>query len=178
MLERHTDRSDLVVKMAEAEAEGLGVTHVAPEHLLLAIVKENSGVAASVLRHLGVRYDALRMNIVKLLGPTNPAFKWTRKADGTSESTSTLPTIFVLAKEEAQKLDHNYVGTEHLLLAIAASRTGVAYQVLVNFELSFETIQREVVLLLAGVDYHDSQRQRQAEISHIDEHFTQTGTGS
>src|ERR1700735_4897552 len=121
MYERFTDRARKVMQLANQEAQRFNHEYVGTEHVLLGLIKEGSGVAATVLRNMDVDLRKIRNEIEK---------------------------VIEYAIEEARNLNHNYVGTEHLLLGLLREQEGVAAQVLMNLNLKLEEVREEVLNLL------------------------------
>ncbi|MEX0655705.1 MAG: ATP-dependent Clp protease ATP-binding subunit, partial [Phycisphaeraceae bacterium] len=118
------------------------------EHILLGLVKEGSGVGANVLKNLDVDLRKVRLEVEKLVksGPDMVTM-------GKLPQTPRAKKVIEYAIEEARNLNHNYVGTEHLLLGLLREHEGVAAQVLMNLGLKLEEVREEVLNLLgAGVD--------------------------
>ncbi len=148
MFERFTDRARKVMALANQEAQRFNHEYIGTEHILLGLVKEGSGVAANVLRNLDVDLRKVRMEVEKLVksGPEMPTM-------GKLPQTPRAKKVIEYAIEEARNLNHNYVGTEHLLLGLLREREGVAAQVLTNLGLKLEEVREEILTLLgAGVE--------------------------
>ncbi|HSV27499.1 MAG TPA: ATP-dependent Clp protease ATP-binding subunit [Sedimentisphaerales bacterium] len=149
MFERFTDRARKVMALANQEAQRFGNDYVGTEHILLGLVKEGSGVAAQVLKNLDVDIKKLRMEVEKLVksGPDMVV------SMGKLPTTPKARKVTDYAIEEARALNHNYVGTEHILLGLLRETDGVAAQVLMNMGLKLEDIRQEVLNVLgAGTD--------------------------
>jgi ATP-dependent Clp protease ATP-binding subunit ClpC len=142
--ERFTDRARKVLKLAKEEAQRYHHDYLGTEHILLGLVKEGAGVAAYVLNHLGLDLPKARRELEKIVeqGP----FTMTMAKIVTSPRAE---RIIELAREEALELEHHYVGTEHLLLALASDYEGVAAQVLIGLGINLEDVRREVLDVLA-----------------------------
>jgi ATP-dependent Clp protease ATP-binding subunit ClpC len=149
MFERFTDRARKVMQLANQEAQRLRHEYIGTEHILLGLVKEGSGVASNVLRNLDVDLRKIRMEVEKIVqsGPDMVLM-------GKMPQTPRAKKVIEYAIEESRKLNHNYVGTEHLLLGLIREEEGVAAQVLMNLGLRMEAIRNEVhkVLAQAGRD--------------------------
>jgi peptide-methionine (R)-S-oxide reductase len=140
MYERFTDRSRNVMNLANREAQRLKNEFVGTEHILLAIVKEGSGVAANVLKNLDVDFDRIRLEVEKIVQP-----EFDLAPRGRLPQTPRAKRAIEYAIEEARGLKHNYVGTEHLLLGLLREQDGVAGEVLINLGLQLETVRQEVL---------------------------------
>ncbi len=148
MYERFTDRARKVMALANQEAQRFNHEYIGTEHILLGLVKEGSGVGATVLRNLDIDLRKVRLEVEKLVksGPDMVTM-------GKLPQTPRAKKVIEYAIEEARNLGHNYVGTEHLLLGLLRERDGVAAQVLMNLNLKLEEVREEVLNLLgAGVE--------------------------
>lgn len=148
MFERFTDRARKVMALANQEAQRFNHEYIGTEHILLGLVKEGSGVGANVLKNLDVDIKKLRLEIEKLVksGPDMVTM-------GKLPQTPRAKKVIEFAIEEARALNHNYVGTEHILLGLLRETEGIAAQVLMNLGLKLENVRQEVLNLLgAGID--------------------------
>jgi len=148
MFERFTDRARKVMALANQEAQRFNHEYIGTEHILLGLVKEGSGVGATVLKNLDVDIKKLRLEVEKLVksGPDMVTM-------GKLPHTPRAKKVIEFAIEEARSLNHNYVGTEHLLLGLLRESEGIAAQVLMNLGLRLEDVRQEVLNLLgAGVE--------------------------
>jgi ATP-dependent Clp protease ATP-binding subunit ClpC len=145
MFERFTDRARKVMALANQEAQRLNHEYIGTEHILLGLVKEGSGVGANVLRNLDVDLRRVRMEVEKLVkaGPEMVTM-------GKLPQTPRAKKVIEYAIEEARNLNHNYVGTEHLLLGLLREHDGVAAQVLMNLGLKLDEVREEVLGLLGA----------------------------
>ncbi len=151
MFERFTDRARKVMALANQEAQRFNHEYIGTEHILLGLVKEGSGVGANVLKNLSVDLRKVRLEVEKLVhsGPDMVTM-------GKLPQTPRAKKVIEYAIEEARNLNHNYVGTEHLLLGLLREHDGVAAQVLMNLGLKLEEVREEVLNLLgAGMDKDD-----------------------
>jgi len=142
--------------LANQEAQRFNHEYIGTEHILLGLVKEGSGVGATVLKNLDVDLRKVRLEVEKLVksGPDMVTM-------GKLPQTPRAKKVIEYAIEEARNLNHNYVGTEHLLLGLLREREGVAAQVLMNLGLNLEQVREEVLNLLgAGVDPEDAAEAR------------------
>src|SRR5512133_1926678 len=152
MFERFTDRARKVMALANQEAQRFNHEYIGTEHILLGLVKEGSGVGANVLKNLDVDLRKVRLEVEKLVksGPDMVTM-------GRLPQTPRAKKVIEYAIEEARNLNHNYVGTEHLLLGLLREQDGVAAQVLMNLGLKLEEVREEVLNLLgAGVESEES----------------------
>ena len=148
MFERFTDRARKVMALANQEAQRFNHEYIGTEHILLGLVKEGSGVGANVLKNLDVDIKKLRLEVEKLVksGPDMVTM-------GKLPHTPRAKKVIEFAIEEARSLNHNYIGTEHLLLGLLRETEGIAAQVLMNLGLKLEDVRQEVLNLLgAGVE--------------------------
>ncbi|HAW95125.1 MAG: NDP-hexose 4-ketoreductase [Phycisphaerae bacterium] len=153
MFERLTDRARKVMALANQEAQRFNHEYIGTEHILLGLVKEGSGVGANVLKNLDIDLRKVRLEVEKLVksGPEMVTM-------GKLPQTPRAKKVIEYAIEEARNLNHNYVGTEHLLLGLLREHDGVAAQVLLNLGLKLEEVREEVLNLLgAGVDQEETE---------------------
>ncbi|MCH7701205.1 MAG: ATP-dependent Clp protease ATP-binding subunit [Planctomycetes bacterium] len=145
MFERFTDRARKVMALANQEAQRFNHEYIGTEHVLLGLVKEGSGVGANVLKNLDVDLRKVRMEVEKLVksGPDMVTM-------GKLPQTPRAKKVIEYAIEEARSLNHNYVGTEHLLLGLLREQDGVAAQVLMNLGLKLDEVREEVLNLLGA----------------------------
>jgi hypothetical protein len=142
--ERFTDPARDVVVLAQEEARALRHNYLGTEHILLALLGVEEGVAAEALRALGVHLDAARGVVREIIG------------EGEADPPAQLPftprskKTLELALREALKLGHSYIGTEHLLLAVSSQEEGLAAQVLRRLGVDDEHLRAEVERALAA----------------------------
>jgi ATP-dependent Clp protease ATP-binding subunit ClpC len=131
--------------LANQEAQRFNHEYIGTEHILLGLVKEGSGVGANVLKNLDVDLRKVRLEVEKLVksGPEMVTM-------GKLPQTPRAKKVIEYAIEEARNLNHNYVGTEHLLLGLLREHDGVAAQVLMNLGLKLEEVREEVLNLLGA----------------------------
>jgi ATP-dependent Clp protease ATP-binding subunit ClpC len=143
MYERFTDRARKVMQLANQEAQRFNHEYIGTEHVLLGLIKEGSGVAANVLKNLDIDLRKIRMEVEKLVqsGPDMVTM-------GKLPQTPRAKKVIEYSMEEARNLNHNYVGTEHILLGLLREQEGVAAQVLMNLGLKLEDVREEVLNLL------------------------------
>jgi ATP-dependent Clp protease ATP-binding subunit ClpC len=143
MYERFTDRARKVMQLANQEAQRFNHEYIGTEHILLGLIKEGSGVAANVLKNLDVDLRKIRLEVEKLVqsGPDMVTM-------GKLPQTPRAKKVIEYSMEEARILNHNYVGTEHILLGLLREQEGVAAQVLMNLGLKLEEVREEVLNLL------------------------------
>jgi ATP-dependent Clp protease ATP-binding subunit ClpA len=143
MYERFTNRAREVMYLANQEAKRLGHDYIGTEHILLGLLQEDSGVAAHVLMNLRVDLGKARLEVEKVAeaGPYKVTVAKLLQTPGATK-------VIDYAMEEARDLQHNYVGTEHLLLGLLREEQGLAARVLTNLHLNLEDIRRQVLDLL------------------------------
>ncbi|MGL4511947.1 MAG: ATP-dependent Clp protease ATP-binding subunit [Lacipirellulaceae bacterium] len=154
MYERFTDRARKVMQLANQEAQRFNHEYIGTEHVLLGLIKEGSGVAANVLKNLDVDLRKIRLEVEKLVqsGPDMVTM-------GKLPQTPRAKKVIEYSMEEARNLNHNYVGTEHILLGLLREQEGVAAQVLMNLGLKLEEVRDEVLNLLGhGIEGGEPER--------------------
>ncbi len=142
MFERFTEKAIKVIMLAQEEARRLGHNFVGTEQILLGLIGEGTGVAAKVLRSMGVNLKDARIEVEKIIGrgsgfvaveiPFTPRAK----------------RVLELSLEEARQLGHNYIGTEHLLLGLIREGEGVAARVLENLGVDLTKVRTQVIRML------------------------------
>ena len=142
MFERFTEKAIKVIMLAQEEARRLGHNFVGTEQILLGLIGEGTGVAAKVLKSLGVNLKDSRIEVEKIIGrgsgfvaveiPFTPRAK----------------RVLELSLEEARQLGHNYIGTEHLLLGLIREGEGVAARVLENLSIDLTKVRTQVIRML------------------------------
>lgn len=140
MFDKFTNRAKQVIKLAKKEAQRLNHNYLGTEHILLGLLKLGQGIAVNVLRNFNLDYDTVRTEIERLVG-----FGPEIQVYGDPALTGKVKKVFEYSNEEAANLNHNYVGTEHLLLALLRQRDGVAAQVLENLNVNLKDIYREIL---------------------------------
>jgi len=142
MMDKLTQRAYRVLLLAQEEARRLNYSTVGTEHILLGLIREEGGVAAQALINLGLDLNYLRAEIERLIG----------RGDGTSYGalpfTSRAKKVLEYASESAQELNHNYIGTEHLLLGLLKEGEGVAAHVLEEMGVRLEDVTIEILKIL------------------------------
>jgi ATP-dependent Clp protease ATP-binding subunit ClpA len=157
----YTPRVKKVIALAQKEAKNLNHTYVGTEHLLLGLLREGDGMAAKVLRALGMNLDKTRQEILKELDPnfvplsgpesSPPVFhppeslKSLEAIPGQmSVFTSNAQQILALGRMEAKRLNHNFLGTDHLLLGLIKLNGGAAVNVLQKMNVDLEALRKEI----------------------------------
>src|SRR3984885_2179038 len=140
MFDKFTNRAKQVIKLAKKEAQRLNHNYLGTEHVLLGLLKLGQGVAVNVLRNLNIDFETVRNEVEKVVG-----FGPEIQVYGDPALTGKVKKVFEYAKEEIVTLNHNYVGTEHLLLALLRQVDGVAAQVLENLNINLKDVRKEVL---------------------------------
>jgi ATP-dependent Clp protease ATP-binding subunit ClpA len=143
MWERFTDRARKVMVLANQEAQFFNHSYIGTEHILLGLVKEGVGVAAHVLKNLDVGLRRIRLEVEKIV-QRGPGIVIPDRLPQTPRAKK----VIEYAVEEARNHNHNYVGTEHLLLGLLREQEGVAAVVLYRLGLTTERVRQEVLSLL------------------------------
>ncbi|HKX46634.1 MAG TPA: ATP-dependent Clp protease ATP-binding subunit, partial [Planctomycetota bacterium] len=145
MFDRFTDRAKKVMNLARQEAQRFNHEYLGTEHILLGLVQEGSGVAANVLRQMGIDLGKIRSEVEKLV-KTGPSMV----TMGQLPFTPRAKKVLELSMEEATNLGHNYIGTEHLLLGLIKENEGIAAKVLTNLGVKLEDVREEVLEFLGA----------------------------
>lgn len=146
MLSRFTERARRVLMLAQQEASRLGHDYIGTEHLLLGLLHEGEGVASRALASLNISLELIRQQVEENIG----------RGEGTSRDISYTPRakkVIELSVEEAMRLGHQYVGTEHILLGLIREGEGVAAQVLSALGADVGQVRQRVLELLGGSFY-------------------------
>jgi ATP-dependent Clp protease ATP-binding subunit ClpA len=154
MYQNFTDQARKVMQLANQEAQRFNHEYIGTEHILLALVKEGEGVAANVLKNLGVSLRKIRIEVEKLVqsGPDPVTM-------GKLPKTPRAKMVLAFSKEEAERFRQDHVGTEHILLGLLREGDNVAGQVLTNLGLELEEVRQEVL----GVLGHDTEEAEHPE---------------
>jgi len=140
MFDKFTNRAKQVIKLAKKEAQKLNHNYLGTEHVLLGLMKLGQGIAVNVLKNLNIDYETLLAEVERIVG-----FGPEIQVYGDPTLTRKVKKVFEFANEEAASLNHNYVGTEHLLLALIRQTDGVAAQILENLNINLKEIRKEVL---------------------------------
>ncbi len=141
--EKFSERARRSLTRAQEEAQHFGHSYIDTEHILLGLVAEEEGVASKVLNNLGVSASKLRAAVEFVIG------RGKRASIGEVGLTPRAKRVIELAVDEARRLNHNYIGTEHLLLGLLREREGAAVGVLESFGITLERVQTEIDTLLS-----------------------------
>ena len=142
LFDRFTERAQKVMVYSQEEAIRQNYNYIGTEHILLGILREGEGIAAQVLKNKGVNLETVRQQVEALVG------KGQQEVGQVIGYTPRTKTILELSVEEARSLGQNYIGTEHLLLALIREGEGVAAQILAAMGLNFDSIRQEIIGLL------------------------------
>jgi ATP-dependent Clp protease ATP-binding subunit ClpC len=145
VFERFTDRARRVVVLAQEEARLLNHNYIGTEHILLGLIHEGEGYAAKGLESLGINLEAVRNQVVEIIGQGSQA------PSGHIPFTPRAKKVLELSLREALQLGHNYIGTEHILLGLIREGEGVAAQVLQKLGAELQKVRQTVIQLLSGV---------------------------
>jgi ATP-dependent Clp protease ATP-binding subunit ClpC len=154
MFERFTERARQAVVLAQDEARALKHNYLGTEHLLLGLLREEEGIAARVLHDLDVTVDAVRAQVLRIVG------------EGEAVETGQIPftprakKALELGLREAMSLGHGWIGTEHVLLGVVRESEGVATQILRELGVDEETVRSKVIDTLGGVRPTQPKRRR------------------
>jgi ATP-dependent Clp protease ATP-binding subunit ClpC len=147
MFRRFTQRARNAVIHAQEEARELRHPAVGTEHILLGLLREGEGVGARALLNLGIDLDKVRNEVRNVIGQNTELIEG---AAGDLPITPRAKKVFNLAFDEARLQGVNYVGTEHILLALVREEEGIAGQVLISMGVKLEDIREQVIMLLGG----------------------------
>ena len=139
MWQRFTERARRVILIGQEEAGKMNSGHVGTEHLLLALVRESDGVAAQILTNMGITIEKVRAQLEsEMQVGNNPVI-------GEPKLTPKAKRVLELAADEARRMRHNYIGTEHMLLALLREKDGLAAAVLRRLGLNLEQTRTQVL---------------------------------
>ena len=139
LFDKYTDRAKRVLMLAQEEARRFNHNYIGTEHLLLGLVREGEGIAAKVLYDMGVDLTKVRSAVEFIIG------RGERVNVGDISLTPRAKKVIELAAEEARRLGHNYIGTEHLLLGLVREGEGIAAGVLESLGVSLEKVRQKVI---------------------------------
>ncbi|WP_220464465.1 ATP-dependent protease ATP-binding subunit ClpC [Paraliobacillus salinarum] len=143
MFGRFTERAQKVLALSQEEAVRLGHNNIGTEHILLGLVNEGEGIAAKALTSLGLETEKIQKEVENLIGKG-------QKVSQTIHYTPRAKKVIELSMDEARKLGHSYVGTEHILLGLIREGEGVAARVLNNLGVSLNKARQQVLQLLGS----------------------------
>lgn len=145
MFGRFTERAQRVLALAQEEAVRLGHHNIGTEHILLGLVREGEGIAAKALFALGLTSEKIQQEVEALIGRGS-------ENGSTIHYTPRAKKVIELSMDEARKLGHSYVGTEHILLGLIREGEGVAARVLNNLGISLTKARQQVLQLLGNTE--------------------------
>ena len=141
--DKFTERARRVLTLAQEEAQRFNHNYIGTEHLLLGLVREGDGVAAKVLSNLGVELNKVRSAVEFIIG------RGDRQSSGEIGLTPRAKKVIELAVDEARRLGHSYIGTEHVLLGLVREGEGIAAGVLESLGVNLERVRAETTRILA-----------------------------
>ncbi len=165
MKNNFSSRVQMVIQFSREEALRLGHDYIGTEHLLLGLIREGEGIAVEILKNLGTDLDDIKRAIednVKSTGETMTI--------GNIPFTKRAERILKMAYVEAEKYKSDIIGTEHLLLALVKEKDGVAAQVLMNFEITYDSVREELENILRGTPSSKEEMQQRSKTPALD-HF-------
>src|SRR4029453_13187589 len=137
--DKFTERARKVLQLAQEEAQRFNHNYIGTEHLLLGLVREGDGVAAKVLGNMGVELNKVRSAVEFIIG------RGDRMVMGEIGLTPRAKKVIELAVDEARRLNHHYIGTEHLLLGLVREGEGIAAGVLESLGVRLEKVRTQVI---------------------------------
>src|ERR1700719_4307612 len=140
--DKFTERARKVLTLAQDEAQRFNHNYIGTEHLLLGLVREGEGVAARVLENMNVELAKVRTAVEFIIG------RGDRPVVGEVGLTPRAKRVIELAIDEARRLGHNYIGTEHLLLGLVREGEGIAAGVLESLGVNLDKVRHEVIKVL------------------------------
>src|SRR3974390_2311648 len=141
--DKFTERARKVLSLAQEEAQRFQHNYIGTEHLLLGLVREGEGVAAKVLSNLGVELNKVRSAVEFIIG------RGDRAVLGEIGLTPRAKKVIELAVDEARRLNHHYIGTEHLLLGLVREGEGIAAGVLESLGVNLEKVRTQTIQVLS-----------------------------
>jgi len=140
--EKFTERARKVLRLAQEEAQRFQHNYIGTEHLMLGLVREGEGVAAKVLASLGVDLEQVRRAVEDIIG------RGDRIVLGEFGLTPRAKKVIEMAVDEARRLNHHYIGTEHLLLGLVGEGEGIAAGVLESLGVDLEKVRTQTIRVL------------------------------
>jgi ATP-dependent Clp protease ATP-binding subunit ClpC len=159
--DKFTERARKVLSLAQEEAQRFNHPYIGTEHLLLGLVREGEGVAARVLTNMGVQLPKVRSAVEFIIGRGEGA------VIGEIGLTPRAKKVIELAVDEARRLDHSYIGTEHLLLGLVREGEGIAAGVLESLGVNLEKV-RQQVMQVVNQSSSSSQAKTQTKTPYMD----------
>lgn len=153
--DKFTERARKVLTLAQEEAQRFNHNYIGTEHLLLGLVREGDGVAAKVLANLGVELNKVRSAVEFIIG------RGDRTVTGDIGLTPRAKKVIELAVDEARRLNHHYIGTEHLLLGLVREGEGIAAGVLESLGVSLDKVRNQIIHVLNQSQPYSQQESKQ-----------------
>lgn len=153
--DKFTERARKVLTLAQEEAQRFNHNYIGTEHLLLGLVREGDGVAAKVLANMGVELNKVRSAVEFIIG------RGDRSVTSEIGLTPRAKKVIELAVDEARRLNHHYIGTEHLLLGLVREGEGIAAGVLESLGVSLDKVRAQTIHVLSqstGASHQEQQR--------------------
>jgi ATP-dependent Clp protease ATP-binding subunit ClpC len=163
--DKFTERARKVLSLAQEEAQRFNHNYIGTEHLLLGLVREGEGVAAKVLNNLGVELNKVRSAVEFIIG------RGDRIVLGDIGLTPRAKKVIELAVDEARRLNHHYIGTEHLLLGLVREGEGIAAGVLESLGVNLEKVRTQTIQVLSqsGSTHSEGGREKHSKTPTIDQ---------
>lgn len=163
---KFTERARLIIRYADEEARRLNHNQIDTEHLLLGLIHEGQGIAARALQELGVDLERLEMVVMRMIRKPNSMTDGIRQP---ASFTRAADQVLRYSMEEAQRLEYDHVGTEHILLGLIQEKNGIAARALNDFSVSLEKIRR----VLKPISANPNQRKSPRSIDQFSRDLTQ-----
>src|ERR1041385_1212698 len=163
--DKFTERARKVLQLAQEEAQRFNHNYIGTEHLLLGLVREGEGVAAKVLGNLGVELNKVRSAVEFIIG------RGDRTVAGDIGLTPRAKKVIELSVDEARRLNHHYIGTEHLLLGLVREGEGIAAGVLESLGVSLDKVRQQVNYVLNQSSSYGQQEARHSSKTPVIHHL-------
>src|ERR687890_320013 len=160
--DKFTERARKVLQLAQEEAQRFNHNYIGTEHLLLGLVREGEGVAAKVLGNLGVELNKVRSAVEFIIG------RGDRTVAGDIGLTPRAKKVIELSVDEARRLNHHYIGTEHLLLGLVREGEGIAAGVLESLGVNLEKVRAQVMQVVSQSATAQQQSKSQTKTPYMD----------
>jgi ATP-dependent Clp protease ATP-binding subunit ClpC len=160
--DKFTERARKVLQLAQEEAQRFNHNYIGTEHILLGLVREGDGVAARVLNNLGIELQKVRSAVEFIIG------RGDRMVMGDIGLTPRAKRVIELAVDEARRLNHHYIGTEHLLLGLVREGEGIAAGVLESLGVSLEKVRAQVIDVLKSSSGYSSSGKTSSKTPYVD----------
>ncbi|MGC4106514.1 MAG: ATP-dependent Clp protease ATP-binding subunit [Thermomicrobiales bacterium] len=160
--DKFTDRARKVLTLAQEEAQRFNHNYIGTEHLLLGLVREGDGVAAKVLANMGVQLPKVRSAVEFIIGRGDSMIM------GEIGLTPRAKKVIELSVDEARRLNHHYIGTEHLLLGLVREGEGIAAGVLESLGVNLEKVRAQVMQVVSQSATQQAQSKQQTKTPYMD----------